>query len=149
MRTRGRKSTAELTVTPLAPKPPAPPAELGPEAATEWRAVTARMPSDWWGPENYALLTSYCRSIVEARRLSATIDLLDQELAREVAEDGRSALDAICTSSRTRDRLLRMRYREVMTLSSLATRMRLSQQSSYDKTKAVHKHPEGPRPWDM
>ena len=140
---------ADLTVTPLAPQPPpAPPAELGPEAAAEWRAVTARMPSDWWGPENYALLTNFCRATIEARRLSATIDLLDQELAGEVDQDGRSALDAICTSSRTLDRLLRMRSREVMTLSSLATRMRLSQQSCYDKTKAVKKRPAGPRPWD-
>jgi hypothetical protein len=45
--------------------------------------------------------------------------------------------------------MLRLRERETRAACSLATKMRLTQQSSYDKTKAATaQRPVGLRPWE-
>jgi hypothetical protein len=56
-----------------------PPEELAPEEAEEWRAVTNRMPSDYFGREHYAALVQKCRHVVAARRIA---QLIEQQLAR-------------------------------------------------------------------
>jgi hypothetical protein len=131
---RGRKSTASLTVVSPAgiesSRRPKPPEELNQEQATEWLAVVNRLPADWFPRETQPMLALYCRHIVSARRVAQLI---------EAAESGES-LDL-----EQYDRLLKMQERESRAISSLATRMRISQQSTYDKSRK--KPLSAQKPW--
>jgi hypothetical protein len=50
------------------------PEELTDEEADEWRAVTNRMPADYFGKEHYACLVQRCRHVVNARRIAQLIE---------------------------------------------------------------------------
>lgn len=136
MATRGRKSAASLSVVRAEAidivRRPQPPQELTTEQAQEWRAVVDRLPADWFPRETHSLLAQYCRHVVAARRISQLI------AASESA--GEFDLDEY-------DKLLKMQEREGRALSSLATRMRITQQTTYDKSKK--KPTSGKRPWDI
>ena len=122
MAQRGRKSADSLqvvtpgNVTSLAR--PEPPADLTPEQADEWWAVVERMPADWFPRETHGLLSQYCRHVVTARRVAQLI---------------KSAEDADDLDIQQLDQLYKMQEREGRALSSLATRMRISQQALIDK----------------
>ena len=117
---RGRKSTASLSVVRALPgSRPEPPDELTTEQAEEWRIIVARMPADWFTRETHPLLVDLCRHIVRARVIAAKIDDFDPEWL--VTDAG----------ARTYDRLCAMGERETRMMSSLATKMRLTQQSRY------------------
>jgi hypothetical protein len=84
-----------------------------------WRRVVEDLPADWWTPKNYDLLSQYCRHVNESNRIASLIEGLmqagpDLEIAKY-------------------DKLLGAQEREGRAISSLATRMRLTQQSLYDK----------------
>ena len=121
MGTRGRESAASLTVIGIggieSTQRPDAPQELTAEQASEWEAVVNRLPANWFPRETLPMLAQYCRHVVAARHIG---QLIDQ------AESG-DELDL----SRY-DLLLRMQEREGRALSSLATRMRLTQQATYD-----------------
>ena len=123
MKQRGRTSAAALAVVSpagmLETKRPIPPEELTDEQAHEWRAVVNGLPADWFGRETYAMLAHYCRHVVSAKHVGELIEgyLTDPEFELEHY-----------------DRLLKMQEREGRALSALATRMRISQQSTYDKS---------------
>lgn len=132
-----RKSLAALSV--VAPvgleevRRPMPPAELGDEQKQEWLAVVNRLPADWFPRETHPLLAQYCRHVVAARRISQLVARLESE--QEGFDIGEY------------DRLLKMQEREGRALSSLATRMRMTQQSTYDESK--RKPEEKPKPWTI
>ena len=111
---------------------PKPPAELDPEQSAEWRAVVDRMPADWFGRETFAMLAQYCRHTVAARRVA-------QLIADHESSEDFSVVDY--------DRLLKMQEREGRAISSLATKMRISQQSAYDKSKK--RQPSARKPWEQ
>lgn len=137
MRQRGKKSAAELSILRLEPaKRDPPPASLLPEAAAEWVAIMNRMPAGWIGREMHPLLAAYCEHVVESRHISSMLATLDEALAVEV-DRGRPQVRILCESMDTRRRLLQMRDRETRAASSLATRLRMTPQSAYDKTKAA------------
>jgi hypothetical protein len=137
MGNRGRPSSAALSVVPPLTGPivstprPAPPADLTPEQADEWLAVTGRMPADWFPRETFGLLSQYCRHVVAARRIADLIGRLEAKEEFEMEEY---------------DRLLKMQDREGRALSSLAIRMRIAQHAQYDKKKT--KGSVAQRPWD-
>jgi hypothetical protein len=136
MGNRGRVSAAALTV--IGPggietvRRPEPPIELTDDQAEEWRAIVNRMPADWFTRETVPLLVQYCRTIVRARRLAQLLNNTEKSEELDVKE--------------YRD-LLRSEAEQSGVLMSLATKMRISQQSTYDKSK---KKPAGgtTRPWD-
>lgn len=136
MGNRGRTSGAALSVVSAAGgavsvvRRPAPPAELTEEQAQEWRAVVDRLPAEWFPRETHGLLAQYCRHVVAGRRIAQLIERLE---------------DAETFNVEDYDRLLKMQEREGRALSSLATRMRISQHATYDKTRK--KPIEGARPW--
>ena len=135
MQKRGRKSAASLetsiiNVTGVMARPDAP-YDLTDEEVDEWRAVVSRMPADWFGRETHGLLTQYCRHIAAARRIS--------QLIRQCEKAELFDLEDF-------NKLLIMQERESRCLSSLATRMRISQQSHFDKTKP--RPIVGQRPWE-
>jgi phage terminase small subunit len=139
---RGRKSSAALSVVPLAPgaRRPDPPDELTPEQADEWRAVVGRMPADWFTRENQAMLVDLCRHVVIARRVSEQIDAFDPAW---LADD---------EGLKRYDKLTAILERHTRTIASLSTRMRLTQQSRYNAAAAntASEKAKGPvKPWEF
>lgn len=124
MGTRGRVSTAALTVVGAseidAVERPQAPAELTPEQKAEWYAIVNRMPADWFPRETHSMLAQYCRHIVRARRLGQLLDKAESAEDFDVKE--------------YRD-LLRSEEEQSRAISSLATKMRISQQTTYDKSR--------------
>lgn len=90
---------------------------LNDEQKAEWIAVVNRLPAEWFPRETLPMLESYCRHVVAARRVAQLV--ADAEAGDTLDID-------------TYDKLLKMQEREGRAISSLATRMRMSQQSTYD-----------------
>lgn len=136
MGARGKKPRGQLTAVPdpsiTAVDRPAPPAELTDEQATVWMTIVNSLPAEWFRPETHELLASYCRHAIAARRVANLIEAFESEEA-----------DAVDVEHY--DRLLKMQEREGRAMSSLATRMRMSQQSTYDKK--VQKPKGAKKPW--
>lgn len=136
MATRGRKSIASLTVAPpleTVARPDAP-YDLTDEQSDEWWAVVNRMPADWFPRETHAMLAQYCRHVVRARRIAQLLN----------AAEGGKEFDV----KEYRD-LLRSEEEQSRAIASLATRMRLSQQATYDKAKAKGKAGGVKKPWEV
>jgi hypothetical protein len=137
MTKRGRKSAASQALAPVKPVDqiprPAPPDQLTDEEAEEWCAVVDRMPADWFARETHALLVQYCRHVIAARRIAQFIAHLQQEEELDV----KGWADA-----------LKMQARESQIIATLATKMRISQQSTYDKSR---KKGDGgkKKPWEV
>lgn len=133
---RGRKSAADLTVVTgggvTSLRRPHPPGELTDEQAEEWRAVVNRLPADWFPRETHGMLAQYCRHIVAARRVAQLL----------AAFEARETLDI-----EQYDRMLKMQEREGRAISSLATRMRISQQATVNAKR--QKPAAQPKPWDV
>ena len=140
MAKRGRKSAAELSVVRVALEGyrPGPPDDLSAQQAHIWREVVESVPGGWISPAQESLLAAYCRHVSTANRLAAMIDQCEPDL-KEAGDLHRYA------------KLLAMRERETKALSSLATRMRLTQQSQMHARSAGRawesNHP-GPKLWD-
>lgn len=135
-----RKSAAALSVVAPLPgqKRPEPPEELTKDEAVEWRAVVDRLPADWFPRESHQLLVQYCRHVVKARVIAGLI--ADFEAEWTATDEGLHRFD----------KLTMMAEREGRAISSLATRMRLSQQSRYAH-KTAHAKAADPnaarKPW--
>ena len=133
MTSRGRVSSAALaTVGKLetVARPDAP-YDLTDEQVDEWRAVVSRMPADWFPRETHAILAQYCRHVVRARRVSQLLTEMEKSKDFDVKE--------------YRD-LLRSEAEQSGALMSLTTKMRLAQQSTYDKSK--RKPGVSRKPWE-
>lgn len=148
MGSRGRVSAAALSLISSngveTIRRPSPPSDLTEEQAAEWKAVVNRLPADWFPRETHAMLATYCRHVVSGRRVAEMIQVLEADLDSEV-KNGADKVTVMLKASETFDRLLKMQEREGRAMSSLATRMRLSQQTTYDKSRK--KPVDGKRPW--
>jgi hypothetical protein len=139
---RGRKSTAALAVvTPITiTKRLAPPEHLPADQQKIWQETVDAMPADWFGPEHLPMLESYCRHIAFGRTIGKALAQVPPEWLLD--EEG----------LKRHDRLYAMHEREGRAASSLATRMRLTQQAVIDKRVAGHKgqthKPRARKPWD-
>jgi len=109
---------------------PSPPDGLTDEQSIEWRAVVDRMPGEWFPPETHGMLAQFCRHVVSARH---------------VAELTEKLLSSDAFDLETYNKLLIMQEREGRALSSLATRMRITNQTRFSKDKKTG--PMGPKPW--
>ena len=140
MAKRGRKSAAELAVVrvTLEGYRPQAPHALTAQQAQLWREIVESVPGGWINHAQEPLLAAYCRHVSAADRLSAMIDQNESDL------NDFGALQRF-------GKLLSMRERETKALSSLATRMRLTQQSQMHPRSAGRawegNHP-GPKLWD-
>lgn len=124
MGTRGPRSTASLAVVSSseieAYERPRAPADLSLEMAAEWTAIVNQLPADWFGRETTPLLAQYCRHVIAAKRVAALVAQAESDPECDLKDY---------------DRLLKMQEREGRAITSLATKMRISQQSTYDKSK--------------
>ena len=119
---RGRKSAAALTVVPN-PDPSvlerseraAPPRQLGGAEREVWRSVVGCLPADWFCGATLPILEQYCVHAVAARHLGGWIERARREPDVRIGDY---------------DRLLRMRERETRAMASLATKLRITPQST-------------------
>ena len=133
MEGRGRKSAASLTVVPTGlPSRLEPPAHLSQAQADIWRAVVETKPADWFGADSAPLLTEYVRAV-------DMTNLLELQIQAAVAGEGDISMKD----------LLKMRDTEARRAVTLATKMRLTQQSRYtDKSAGTADRKAGSaRPW--
>ncbi len=136
MNARGRKATRLATVTALPLRMLEPPADLTPAQADVWAAIVATKPSDWFGADTVPLLAAYCRAVIEHRWISAQIDAKKDEWLLD--ERGFELYD----------RATKLQERQARMMSSLATKMRLTQQSQYGARGAARNNrPAGAKPW--
>jgi len=124
MGSRGRKSSASLATNFNidAHKRPPPPATLEEPAAEEWRKVVAMMPPTWFPIETHALLEDRCRHVVWTRFIANEIN--------ELIKNRHKTFD-----SRLYNNLLKSASYHSRLVAMLDTKMRLTQQSSYDRKK--------------
>src|SRR6185503_11312910 len=116
---RGKKSAAQISAVVTLAVRPGPVPGMTKKQAAIWRKVVATKPVDWFAPDSFALLVCYCRACETADLLQDKIDTF--ELG---ALDDRQGLARY-------EKLLKMRSLQVANIGSLATKMRLSQQSRY------------------
>jgi hypothetical protein len=117
---RGKKSAAELsTIVTLSVRLPQPPKGMTERQAKIWREVIATKPADWFAADSLPLLVCYCRACETADLLQDKIDAYDPAWLDENSGLARY------------EKLLKMRSLQVANITSLATKMRLSQQSRY------------------
>jgi hypothetical protein len=116
---RGRKGSAELAVVSIAGEQPrpAPPVALSDEEKHYWREIVGHMPSNWFPVETWPLLTQLCR-------VTATSD----ETGLQMNEMRRQGLQ----NTEDFQRLANLQLTQAKVLMNLATKMRLTQQSTYD-----------------
>ena len=156
MGARGRQSGADLAVVSSGELStmvgrPEPMPELTQEQAEEWRSVVNRLPADWFPRETWAMLAQYCRHVVSANRIAQMIRTI--EVGPQYAGDNVVSLkgddeddEGFCLKDY--DKLLAMQEREGRAMSSLATRMRLTQQATYHPEKNKGKGGMK-KPWEM
>jgi hypothetical protein len=141
MKSRGRKSGAELSTRPLsvlAERRPNPPADLSEAEALVWRDVVGCQPGGWLSKAQVPLLVGYCRHTVRAQLLAQQINGFQPEWLK--ADDGLQRFD----------RLLSMADREGRALNAFARSLRLTPQSRYGPRAAatIAEAGKGPRPWE-
>jgi hypothetical protein len=137
MAKRGRPSSASLATrsavaTIEVVQRPDAPYDLTDEQTEEWWAVVNRMPAEWFPRETHGMLAQYCRHVVAARRVAQLVSACESEDALDVERY---------------DRLLKMQEREGRAISSLATRMRISQQATV-KHEQARKPSQVMKPWE-
>jgi phage terminase small subunit len=132
MTQRGRRSSASLAIVPIGqPQRPEPPTHLSKEAKAVWRETVGAMRHDWFGRETHPVLEAYCRHVCLARLIANAIP----------AEIGQDVVAF--------DRMSAMHCRESAMLAMLATRMRLTHQSSFDRKTVKRDEYIGPKPWEI
>lgn len=148
MAVRGRKSAEAIAAVKVVRDRPEPPVELSERQAAEWRAVVDRMPAGWFERETHALLAQYRRHVERAEIFANQLQAVDAI----PNPPGEQALAAIVQRVELYDKLAKMVEREGRAASSLATRLRLTQQSRVDpKTagRAANDKPAAKKPWEF
>jgi hypothetical protein len=134
MEGRGRKSTAALSVVATSlPQRMEPPQELTESQASLWREIVAGKPVEWFAADNAPLLAEYVRAVDMGNRLALEIELTLAGTADHSLKD-----------------LLKMRDTEAKRATSIATKLRLTQQSRYTPQAAAtadRKAGSGAKPW--
>lgn len=136
---RGRPSPGDLMtrVVALVPRArPEPPAELTDEQRQVWQDTLSMLPPEWVQREALPVLAAFVRHVTAARRIATLIDTFD-----EVGPD----------RVRDYDRLLRAQALESATITSIATRLRLTPQSRYTPQRAGRMRDDAtdsPKPWE-
>ena len=103
---------------------PEPLAEMTNEQRIEWILVVNSLPADWFPDQTHKVLAQYCRHAVTGRHVSQMIEKIELADVIDVVEY---------------DKLLKMQERESRMIVSLATKMRITQQTTYhpEKTKSA------------
>jgi hypothetical protein len=127
MKQRGRKSTAQLSVVAGSiDGRPLPPEGLSEQEQEIWRKVVSSENADFFHTATLRqLLAGYCRH-------TAAADWLSVAMARALAPDSDAKVSEI-------DRLSKVRDREQKAAVTIATKLRLTNQSRYQPSVAATK----------
>jgi len=136
MAQRGRVSAASLEVAkPTSPiekvQRPDAPYDFTDEQTEEWWAIVNHLPADWFPRETHGTLADYCRHVVKSRKIAQIIAAAESENPLDI--------DKL-------DKLYKMAERESRAASSLATRMRLTQQATMSEK--AKKPMQAKKPWE-
>jgi phage terminase small subunit len=101
---------------------PEPPKNLDAREAQVWRDTVNSMEPDWFPPETHVMLAQYCKHC-------AGLDYLDKVIA-----DLKKKPQTKVNVSDVR-KMINVRRQESKIIAHLATKMRLAQQSSYNRNK--------------
>lgn len=115
-----KQSTASLSVVPV--KPIAriePPDALSDAELKLWRAVVDSKPADWFGEDSAPLLTEYVRAVCHSDELDRVVKSMSSD-DKEWATNAKPYMD-----------FMRIRDMEAKRAVSIATKLRLTQQSRY------------------
>jgi hypothetical protein len=115
----------------LVERPP-PSKHLTDEQQQVWHEVLDDLPADWFRPSNLAFLEAYCRHVVASRRIAWLIQV----------EENSNTFNPL-----NYDLLLRMQERETRALTTVGTKMRLTQQSLVAHDKVKPRQTPGKKPW--
>jgi hypothetical protein len=143
MRTKtGKRSAAALSIPAISAleviERPNCPHDLNDEESEVWFSVVNRLPADWFPSETHPLLTQYCRAVVQARRVAE----LMEKATSDLDEDGNPTL-----TIGAYNKLLLMQARQNSTIAMLATKMRISQQSTTNH-RGNKKQVTARKPWE-
>lgn len=121
MKKGGRYSADDLATSVVeSQQRPDAPYTLTDSQADIWRQTTATLALDWFNPENLPLLEMYCRHIDASRKIGQLLHEFEQQKKIDIDEY---------------DKLLKMQEREGRAASSLATRLRITPQTTYEPRK--------------
>lgn len=109
------------------------PYDLTPEERTVWRGVVDDFPAHWFTPATVPLLRQYCRHTVLANQLA-------DEIAK--ARDAGAKLADLT-------HLMKIQANESRVLTTLATKMRLAQQSSRPEFATDRHKKKALKPWEI
>ena len=131
---RGRKTAAELEARDVAlatmeRRPP--PDDFTEDQAAVWNRVVSELPPDWFYAETLDLLREYCEQVVLAQIVGKRITKVSP----------RAKIGEL-------ERLVRMKERCSRVIMSLATKMRLTQQSFYAAETVKDRTVPAADPWD-
>lgn len=140
MGTRGKSSVADRAVVALVGPAArmAAPNELTPAQADIWRQIVATKPAQWFTPDASSLLVAYCRAITDAEVIDAAIQAFNTDSIAQA--DGLARFG----------KLMHLREKNATSQKSLATAMRLTQQSRYQAKSAATAADHtvaGTKPW--
>lgn len=107
---------------------PDPPYELSEAEAAKWNAIVRDCAADWFTPKSHQLLTQYCRHIVRADRIAHMIRLYEDDMDRAASGQATHG-DMHMVDYFT---LLKAQQAETRHILTLATKMRISQQSTIE-----------------
>jgi hypothetical protein len=108
-----------------------PPHDLNDEEVEVWHAVVSIRPADWFDAGTAPLLSQYCRHVVQAKRLG--------EMLERATSDPEFTI-------KDYDRLLKMQRQQSAAISSLATKMRITQQATTNHR--GNKTSQNRKPWE-
>lgn len=134
-----RQSAASLSVVPVQPMGRIePPKGLTTEELTLWRAVVDSKPADWFGEDSAPLLTEYVRAVCHSDELDRVIKSMSSD-DQEWAANAKPYMD-----------FMRIRDMEAKRAVSIATKLRMTQQSRYTPQAAAtaNKKAGNARPWE-
>ena len=121
MKQRGRKSLESVaTVTPMPLRMVQPPEDLSAEECSVWARVAATKPSEWWDAGSVPLLAQYCRAVVQSELVAGLVASTGKAMLTDPDELGRYK------------ELRKIQAALSGEMTSLATKMRLTQQSRYN-----------------
>jgi len=135
MGSRGRQSSKDKEIAVISyggleiTKRPDPWPDLTDEQKSEWREIVNSLPADWFTKGTQATLAQLCRLITRARRLAQLIEKIEAQDEIDVKE--------------YRD-MIRSELETSKTIVSLSTKMRITQQSTYDKSKKKPRQMQNP-----
>ena len=124
---RGRRSALALATSTDEPirssKVAEPPSGMPDDQKAVWNRIITSCPPDWFKPETLDLLEQYCVHVCRAHVLGSGINALASKVGRTPDED-KMMYD-----------LMKQEQRQTARITQLATKMRIAQQSTYDKRK--------------